>query len=96
MTTTDEIEALRAEIAALRFELERTEGVRADAELALGILWMVEDRSKKVRDAHNILRDSLGKEGLKRGIQRAIEAGYEAEHPLSADWWAGKKVNDSC
>lgn len=24
-------------------------------------------------------------------IEAAIDAGYEADHPPGADWWAGKK-----
>ena len=28
---------------------------------------------------------------LRKGIEVAIEAGYEADHPPGADWWAGKK-----
>lgn len=77
----DELLALRAEVAALR----------AASELSLGILWMIEHRSGKVRDAHTVLLDALGKDGLKRGITAAIGRGYEAEHPDGADWWAGKK-----
>ncbi len=30
-------------------------------------------------------------DALRKGIEVAIEAGYEADHPPGADWWAGKK-----
>lgn len=68
--------------------------IQSAAELACGLLWMVEDRHGKVRDAFHALRDALGgsgSKGLGKSIQRAIDAGYEADHPPGCDWWAGKK-----
>lgn len=70
--------------------------VHEAAELACGLLWMVEDRREKVRTAFHALRDALGgsgSKGLGKAIQRAIDAGHEADHPPGCDWWAGKKVS---
>jgi hypothetical protein len=67
------------------------------AELACGLLWMVEDRREKVREAFHALCDALGgsgSKGLGKAIQRAIDAGHEADHPPGCDWWAGKKTAD--
>jgi hypothetical protein len=62
------------------------------ALLALGLLWMTERQSDKVQLAYTTLRDALGgKEALRQGIQAAINAGLEADHPADADYWAGKK-----
>lgn len=70
----------------------------AAAELACGLLWMIEDhRHPHTRIAFEKLRDALGgsgSEGLGRAIKRAIGAGYEADHPPSATWWAGKKPDE--
>ncbi len=66
--------------------------LRAAALLALGLLWMTERQSDKVHRAYTTLRDALGgKEALREGIQAAMDAGHEADHPHGADWWAGKK-----
>ena len=65
---------------------------RQAALLALGLLWMTERQSDKVHRAYTILRDALGgKDALRKGIQAAMDAGHEADHPHGADWWAGKK-----
>lgn len=79
---------LLLELARLKREVE---ALRKDAELALGILWMIDEREGLVHDAFNVLHEALGKEGLRRGIKHAIDRGYEAQHPSGADWWAGKK-----
>ena len=66
--------------------------LRTAALLALGLLWMTERQSDKVHRAYTTLRDALGgKEALREGIQAALNAGHEADHPPGADWWAGKK-----
>ena len=66
--------------------------LRQAALLALGLLWMTERQSDKVHRAYTTLRDALGgKEALREGIQAAMDAGHEADHPHGADWWAGKK-----
>ena len=66
--------------------------LRTAALLALGLLWMTERQSGKVHRAYTTLRDALGgKEALREGIQAAMDAGHEADHPHGADWWAGKK-----
>ena len=75
-------------------EVFKLRKVEQAAELACGLLWMVEDRSGKVRAAFHALRDALGgagSKGLGQAIKRAIDAGHEADHPPGADWWAGKK-----
>ena len=62
------------------------------ALLALGLLWMTERQNPKVKAAYAILRDALGgRSALGQAIKAAIDAGYEADHPHGADWWAGKK-----
>lgn len=69
--------------------------LRQPALLALGLLWMTERQSPKVHLAYTTLRDALGgKEALREGIQAAMDAGNEADHPHGADWWAGKKDAD--
>lgn len=66
--------------------------IESAALLALGLLWMTERDNAKVQTAFKTLRDALGsKDALRKGIEAAIEAGYEADHPPGADWWAGKK-----
>lgn len=66
--------------------------IEAAATLALGILWMTERHDAKTHAAYTTLRDALGgRVGLSKAIKAAIDAGYEADHPSSADWWAGKK-----
>src|SRR5574337_1038719 len=75
-------------------ELAQLRKIEEAAELACGLLWMVEDRRKKVRAAFHALRDALGGSGSNgrgKAIRRAIDAGHEADHPPGADWWAGKK-----
>ena len=60
--------------------------------LALGLLWMTERDNDKVQAAFKTLRDALGgQNALHQGIEAAIDAGHEADHPPGADWWAGKK-----
>ena len=83
-------------------ELVHLRKIEEAAELACGLLWMVEDRREKVRAAFHALRDALGgsgSKGLGQAIKRAIDAGHEADHPPGADWWAGKKPeknHDGC
>lgn len=75
-------------------ELFDRERLQHAAELACGLLWMAGDRSDKTKGAYEALRDALGgpgSDGLKRSIKAAIDAGFEADHPPGADWWAGKK-----
>lgn len=75
-------------------ELTLLRGIEAAAKLACGLLWMVAERGEKEHAAFMALRDALGgygSEGLKAAIETAIAAGYEADHPPGADWWAGKK-----
>lgn len=75
-------------------ELLKLRKIEEAAELACGLLWMVEYRSEKVRAAFHALRDALGgsgSKGLGKAIKLAIDAGHEADHPPEADWWAGKK-----
>jgi len=70
----------------------------AAAELACGLLWMMEDhRHPHTKIAFVNLLDALGgpgSEGLGRAIKRAIDAGYEADHPPGATSWAGKKPEE--
>ena len=57
-----------------------------------GLLWMTERDNDKVQAAFKTLRDALGgQNALHQGIEAAIGAGHEADHPPGADWWAGKK-----
>ena len=73
-------------------DLHRFQSIESAALLALGLLWMTERDNAKVQTAFKTLRDALGsKDALRKGIDAAIEAGYEADHPPGADWWAGKK-----
>lgn len=75
-------------------EVMKLRKIEEAAELACGLLWMVEDRREKVRAAFHALRDALGgsrSNGLGKAIKRAIDAGHEADHPPGCDWWAGKK-----
>lgn len=75
-----------------RFGRAEVDTLRQSALLALGLLWMTERQSDKVHRAYTTLRDALGgKEALRQGIQAAMDAGNEADHPHGADWWAGKK-----
>ena len=70
-------------------DLQRLESA---ALLALGLLWMTKRDNDKVQAAFKTLRDALGgQKALRQGIEAAIDAGYEADHPPGADWWAGKK-----
>lgn len=75
--------------------IEHLRQLREAAELACGLLWMIDERSNKVREAYRALVAAIGgpgSPGLKRSIQRAIDAGFEADHPDGATWWAGKKT----
>ena len=82
-------ECAMREIERLQVDISKMETA---ALLALGILWMDERVTDKTHTAYQILRDALGgKEALRKGIEAAIRAGYEADHPQGADWWAGKK-----
>lgn len=77
------------DIAAL---VNRLQHIESAALQALGILWMSERTSEKTQAAFKTLRDALGgRNALRKGIEAAIDAGYEADHPPGADWWAGKK-----
>lgn len=76
-------------------ELENAAQIRAAAELACGLLWMSDWRRDKANFAFVALRDALGgpgSKGLGDAIQRAIDAGYEADHPPEYEWWAGMKL----
>lgn len=71
-----------------------SDSIRAAAELACGLLWMSDWRRDKAHFAFVALRDALGgpgSKGLGAAIQRAIDAGYEADHPPECDGWAGMK-----
>ena len=82
-------ECAMREIERLQVDISKMETA---ALLALGILWMDERVTDKTHTAYQILRDALGgKEALRKGIEAAISAGYEADHPQGADGWAGKK-----
>lgn len=73
-------------------DLHRLQHIESAALQALGILWMSERTSEKTQAAFKTLRDALGgRNALRKGIEAAIDAGYEADHPPGADWWAGKK-----
>lgn len=75
-----------------KIDLHRLQHIESAALQALGILWMSERTSAKTQDAFRVLRNALGgKDALRKGIEAAIDAGYEADHPPGADWWAGKK-----
>ena len=79
-------------IQQAEIDLHRLQHIESAALLALGLLWMTERDNAKVQTAFKTLRDALGsKDALRKGIEVAIEAGYEADHPPGADWWAGKK-----
>lgn len=66
--------------------------IESAALLALGMLWMTERHSPNAQAAFQTLRNALGgQNALRRGIEAAMNAGYEADHPPGADWWAGKK-----
>lgn len=75
-------------------ELFQLRKIAESAELACGLLWMIDLREGRTLAAYHALRDAIGgsgSDGLGRGIQRAIDAGYEADHPSGCTWWAGKK-----
>lgn len=73
-------------------DLHRLQHIESAALLALGILWMSARTTEKTQAAFKTLRNALGgKHALRKGIEAAIDAGYEADHPSCADWWAGKK-----
>jgi large subunit ribosomal protein L7/L12 len=85
---------IKEKVAKADAEVMKLRQIEEAAELACGLLWMVEERSEKVRTAFHALRDALGgsgSKGLGKAIKRAIDAGHEADHPPGADWWAGKK-----
>lgn len=79
--------------------MKRLHKMEEAAELACGLLWMMESREdvgrgRKAQAAFEALRDALGgpgSKGLGKAIKRAIDAGHEADHPPGCDWWAGKK-----
>lgn len=68
----------------------------AAIELAFGLLWMVETDNGKAHKAREVLKDTFRArwgdphEAIRRGINAAIVAGFEADHPPGADWWCGK------
>jgi hypothetical protein len=75
-------------------ELLKLRTIEEAAELACGLLWMVDHRGEKSQAAYHALRDALGgpgSPGLGKAIKRAVDAHYEADHPPECDWWAGKK-----
>lgn len=79
-------------IQEAEIDLHRLQHIESAALLALGLLWMTERDNDKVQAAFKTLRDALGgQNALRKGIEAAIDAGYEADHPPGADWWAGKK-----
>lgn len=89
----DAADAVRR-LQSAEVELTRLRQIEEAAQLAYGILWMIDERSPKVRAASNTLRDALGgpsSAGMRKSIERAIAAGYEADHPDGCTWWAGKK-----
>ena len=73
-------------------DVARLQHIEDAALLALGILWMCERQDQRTQAAYEALRNALGgKAALGRGINAAIDAGYEADHPAGATWWAGKR-----
>ena len=79
-------------IQEAEIDLHRLQHIESAALLALGLLWMTERDNAKVQTAFKTLRDALGsKDALRQAIEAAIDAGYEADHPPGAGWWAGKK-----
>lgn len=76
-------------------QLERLQAIAQAAELAYGALWMVMHLGEKQKIAKDTLTQALDQQGRARGIQAAVNAGLQADHPSSADHWAGKneKVN---
>ena len=79
-------------IQEAEIDLHRFQSIESAALLALGLLWMTERDNDKVQAAFKTLRDALGgQNALRQGIEAAIDAGYEADHPPGAGWWAGKK-----
>ena len=76
----DDEAILEAEI-----DLQRLQHIESAALLALGLLWMTERDNAKVQTAFKTLRNALGgKNALRKGIESAIDAGYEADHPPGA------------
>jgi len=76
-------------IQEAEIDLHRLQHIESAALLALVLLWMTERDNAKVQTAFKTLRNALGgKDALRKGIEAAIEAGYEADHPPGADWWA--------
>ena len=87
MASCDDESIQQAEI-----DLHRLQHIESAALLALGMLWMTERHSPNAQAAFQTLRNALGgQDALRRGIEAAIDAGFEADHPPGADWWAGKK-----
>lgn len=81
-------------IAEAEAELARLRKIEQAAELACGILWMTAALSRTEKTVYKLLSEALGgdgSDGLCKAIQRAIDAGYEADHPNGAEWWAGKE-----
>ena len=65
------------------------------AERAFGRLWMIEaERDPRSHEARQILADVLDMEARRRGIEAAIDAGHQADHPPGCDWWAGKPEDE--
>ena len=85
-------------------ELAQLRNIEEAAKLACGLLWMMDSnddtgRGAKPQAAFEALRDAIGgsgSKGLGEAIKRAIDAGYEADHPPGTDWWAGKKMACDC
>lgn len=72
--------------------LRRMSEMQMAMELAFGCLWMIDpERSARAYAARQALVRFLDQAAKKRGIQAAIAAGFEADHPHGCDWWAGKK-----
>ena len=79
-------------IQQAEIDLHRLQHIESAALLALGMLWMTERHSPNAQAAFQTLRNALGgQDALRRGIEAAIDAGLEADHPPGAGWWAGKK-----
>lgn len=81
-------------IQQAEIDLHRLQHIESAALLALGMLWMTERHNHKAQAAFQTLRNALGgMDALRKGIEAAIDARYEADHQPCADWWAGKKEN---
>ena len=87
----EEVRIKHAELAVVEREIATVEQA---AELAFGLLWMKEQRGEKDGAAYKALSDALTKPAKKRGIQSAISVGFEADHPVDADYWCGMKSSN--